>query len=83
VYHIRIIATTKIAMQSVMICMSGSISNENDVLPTKPIIFNMMKEAITWQKQKQKQRIHFATHLSTSCGISFGYGKSFMYSISM
>jgi hypothetical protein len=27
------------------------------------------------------QRIHFATHLSTSCWRSFGYGKLFMYSV--
>ena len=29
------------------------------------------------------QRIHFATHLSTSRGRLFGYGKSFMYSVFM
>jgi hypothetical protein len=33
--------------------------------------------------QTKLQRIHFATHLSISCGRSFGYGKSFMYSIFM
>jgi len=29
------------------------------------------------------QWIHFAIHLSTSCGRSFGYGKLFMYSVFM
>jgi len=29
------------------------------------------------------QRIHFATHLSTSCWRSFGYGKLFMYMYSV